>query len=45
MVFDICGVMIMLVDQPQGYPDSIENFDTKKRILKLLKSVCYCVMA
>jgi hypothetical protein len=36
--------MIMVVDQPQWYPDSIENFHAKRRILKLLKSDCCCVI-
>ena len=44
LVLDICGVMMVLDDQPQGYPQSIANVVAKKRILNLLKSDCCCVM-
>jgi hypothetical protein len=40
LIADICGLMIGLLDQPH----SIEIFDPKTKILKLLKSDCCCVM-
>ena len=44
LVFDICGVAMVLDDLPQRYPQSIANVVAKKRILNLRKIDCCCVI-